>query len=78
MVASGQCYFALYGYSENLKNLLLQKCQADFQLILYIGRKIWPQGGGAYIAKVKTNKSGERFHHGPLVSKLSVQNLMLC
>ena len=26
--------FALYGYSENLKNLLLQKCQADFQIIL--------------------------------------------
>ena len=26
--------FALYGYIENFKNLLLQKCQADFQIIL--------------------------------------------
>ena len=29
----GWGYFALYGYSENLKNLL-RKCQADFQIIL--------------------------------------------
>ena len=29
----GRGLFALYGYSENLKNLL-QKCQADFQIIL--------------------------------------------
>ena len=29
----GRGYFALYGYSENLKNLLLHKCQADFQII---------------------------------------------
>ena len=34
MAASGQDYFTLYGYSENLKNILLQKCQADFQIIL--------------------------------------------
>ena len=34
-----------------------------------IGRKLWLPGGGAYIAKVKEKKSGERFqgHHGPLV-----------
>ena len=30
----GQGYFALYGYSEKFKNLLLRKCQADFQIIL--------------------------------------------
>ena len=27
-------YFTFYGYSESLKNLLLQKCWADFQIIL--------------------------------------------
>ena len=27
----GGAFFALYGYSVNSKNLLLQKCQADFQ-----------------------------------------------
>ena len=31
MAVSGQGYFALYGHSENLKNLFLQKCLADFQ-----------------------------------------------
>ena len=30
----GQGYFALYGYSDKFKNLLLRKCQADFQIIL--------------------------------------------
>ena len=30
----GRGYFALYGYSENLKNLILRKCLADFQIIL--------------------------------------------
>ena len=34
MAAMGAGYFALYGYRENLKNLLLRKCQADFQIIL--------------------------------------------
>ena len=34
MAARGQGYFASYGYSENLEKLLLQKCQADFQIIL--------------------------------------------
>ena len=34
MATRGWGYFAFYGYSENLKNLLLQKCQADFQIIL--------------------------------------------
>ena len=34
MAASGWGYFALYGYSENLKYPLLQKCQANFQIIL--------------------------------------------
>ena len=34
MAASRQGYFALYGYSENLKYPLLRKCQADFQIIL--------------------------------------------
>ena len=33
MDASGRGYFALYGYSENLKNLLLRKCLANFQII---------------------------------------------
>ena len=27
-------YFAIYGFSENLKNLLLRKCRAYFQIIL--------------------------------------------
>ena len=65
----GRGYFAFYGYSENLKNLLLQKCPADFQIIFVemflawpsirflqaklIGRKLWLPGGGALIAKVK-------------------------
>ena len=34
MAAKVLGYFALYGYSENLKNLLLRKCLADFQIIL--------------------------------------------
>ena len=34
MAARGWGYFALYGYSEDLKYPLLRKCQADFQIIL--------------------------------------------
>ena len=34
MAARGRGYFALYGYSENLKYPLLRKCQADIQIIL--------------------------------------------
>ena len=34
MATRGLGYFALYGYSENLKYPLLRKCQADFQIIL--------------------------------------------
>ena len=34
MAAKGHGYFALYGYRENLKNLLFRKCQANFQIIL--------------------------------------------
>ena len=34
MDARGRGYFALYGYSENLKNLLLRKFLANFQIIL--------------------------------------------
>ena len=33
MAARVRGYFALYGYSENLKNLL-RKFRADFQIIL--------------------------------------------
>ena len=34
MAVRGRGYFALYGYSENFKNLLLRKCMADFQIIV--------------------------------------------
>ena len=34
MAAMGAVLFALNGYSENLKNLLLQKSRADFQIIM--------------------------------------------
>ena len=31
MAARGRGYFAVYGYSENFKNLLLRKYEAHFQ-----------------------------------------------
>ena len=42
MASRGRGYFALYGYIENLKNLFLQKCQADFQIILKKCFFAWP------------------------------------
>ena len=37
MATRGQDYFALYGYSGNLKNVRLRSCMADFQIIVKIG-----------------------------------------
>ena len=33
MASRGWDYFAIYDYRENLKNLLLRKCQADYQIL---------------------------------------------
>ena len=33
MATRGRDYFAVYGYSENLTNLLPRKCLASFQII---------------------------------------------
>ena len=36
----GRGYFALYGYSQNFKNLLRRKCRANFHIIveMFLGR----------------------------------------
>ena len=69
MATTGRGYFASYGFSENLKNLLLRRCLAETQIFfveillgwssnrflqaMMIGQKLWPPRGGADMAKVK-------------------------
>ena len=71
MAATGRGYFALYGYSENLKNILLKvwgRFSNNFVEILLgwpsirflqamlIDRKLWPPGDGAYIYGLSEKK----------------------
>ena len=69
MAATVRGYFALYGFSENLKKssppkvfgrfsnifveILLGLPSIRFLQAMLIGQKLWPPGGGAYMAKVK-------------------------
>ena len=71
-------------FSNNFVEIFLGWPSIRFPQAMLIGRKLWQPGGGAYMAKVKKMKSGERYRaimallSYLFITRLTMMLLMRC